>query len=216
MGLFSGIKDLLFGTEDDAAKLNAENTKKMLALIMGVPVGAISDQAIAQITGQAEKTIGEGFDKAVGAIGAAGTQANLGASAAGKTALGDARTNLLQRGLGSSSLLTGAQTGIAQQVARTQAGISGNVAGAQGGLLAQRGQAVGAATQQREHLLAQLYSGKRDALLQQGSVGANLLSGVHHEGQPGVLGNLIGDFAGGFGGGVGQWGGKLASSLFGV
>lgn len=216
MGLFSFISDTLFGTEGQAQRMNQENVRQQLAYILGVPVGQISDQAIAQITGTAEQSIKEGYGKAIGAVGQAGTGASLEALAANKAAKGDARTQLLQRGLGGSSLLTSAQTGIQQQTNKTLAGIAGQTAGAQGSLLAGQGQALAGATQYREGTTANLLMQKLQALYGQANAASNVLGNVQYQGTPGLAGPLLGAFAGGFGGALGQFGGKLGGNLLGL
>lgn len=211
MGLFSFLSDTLFGTEGQAQDLNQANIERALGLLGGVPLEQLLGQARAQFTTAPEESIRKGYGQAIGTVGQAGTGASLQALAAGKAAKGEARSNLLQRGLYGSSLLTGAQTGIQQQTNRTIADIMGQTAGAQGGLLAGQGQALAGATRDRESALANLYGLQANMQLGRAGQQAGLLGNVQYQGTPGVFGPLLGAAAGGFGGGLGL---KL-SGLFG-
>ena len=134
MGFLDSIGDFLFGTQDEAAKLNQQNVDKALGLLGNVPISSLYGQAQGAV-GQGRQDIMQGYQQALSRVGTAGVGSALAALQREREAQGMLRQTLMSRGLGSSSGAARMGSGIRGETDRTLAGIEGQVASAQGGLL---------------------------------------------------------------------------------
>lgn len=190
-----GFMDLMFGTQDEAQKLNQANVERSLSFLGDVDLSGpfgMSRQALMQ----GRDDVRQGFGQAIAGVGAAGTGAQLDIESAGKESLGMARQSLAQRGLYGSNLIGNTQAGIGNQTARAQAGVAGQTAAAQGGLAAQRGQMLS----QIQSLLAGTWESQAGMQLNRAQSQAETLGKVQHVGQSGLIGSIISGAAGFLGG----------------